>query len=72
VRVLKEGELRAGDSVTFITRDEHAVSVGGCRFPIRCDDSNQDLLRRASELPALPETARLFQEALWEPDEMGA
>ena len=44
----------AGDSATFIARAEDSVSISissrlHCRW-----FSNQDLLRRASNLPALP------------------
>jgi len=71
LRVLKEGAVSAGDAVTFIARDEHAVSVADVVSLYVADDSNQDLLRRASHLPALPEDWRdYFRKRLWEPDEV--
>jgi MOSC domain-containing protein YiiM len=71
LRVLEEGEVSAGDSVTFTARDEHAVSVSDIVSLYVADDSNQDLLRRASKLPALPEDWRdYFRKRLWEPDEV--
>ena len=53
--VTREGEVAAGDAVTWIARDDHAISVADVVDLYRADAANQDLLRRASELPALPE-----------------
>jgi MOSC domain-containing protein YiiM len=67
--VSQEGEVTAGDTVTFIARDEHAVSVADVVSLYVADGENQDLLRRASKLPALPESWRdYFRQRLWEPD----
>jgi MOSC domain-containing protein YiiM len=67
--VSQEGEVTAGDTVTFIARDEHAVSVADVVSLYAADGANQDLLRRASNLPALPESWRdYFRQRLWEPD----
>jgi MOSC domain-containing protein YiiM len=52
---LKEGRVTAGDSVEWLTS--------------KADETNQDLLRRASELPALPPFWRdYFRKRLWDPD----
>ena len=52
--VLEEGRITAGDSVEWLTRDEHGVTVADVVNLYKADETNQDLLRRASELPALP------------------
>jgi len=67
--VSQEGEVAAGDGVMFIARDEHAISVADVVALYTADGANQDLLRRASKLPALPEDWRdYFRQRLWEPD----
>ena len=67
--VLQEGEVTAGDSFELIARDEHGVTVADVVALYTVDAANQDLLRRVSELPALPEGWReYFRKRLWEPD----
>ena len=67
--VLEEGQVTAGDSVERITRDERGVTVADIVNLYKADKMNQDLLRRASELPALPPFWRdYFRERLWDPD----
>jgi MOSC domain-containing protein YiiM len=67
--VLQEGEVTAGDSFELIARDEHGVTVADVVALYAADATNQDLLRRVSELPALPEGWReYFRKRLWEPD----
>jgi len=67
--VLKEGRVSPGDSVEWLTRDEHGVTVTDIVNLYKADEANQDLLRRASELPALPPFWReYFRERLWDPD----
>jgi MOSC domain-containing protein YiiM len=67
--VLREGEAAAGDSVEFLAQDEYGVTVAEVVALYTADASNQDLLRRVSELPALPEGWReYFRKRLWEPD----
>jgi MOSC domain-containing protein YiiM len=67
--VLREGEVAAGDPLRLLARDEHAVTVADIVSLYSADAANQELLRRASELPALPEDWReYFRRRLWEPD----
>ena len=67
--MLEEGRITAGDSVEWLTRDEHGVTVADIVNLYKADEANQDLLRRASELPALPPFWRdYFRERLWDPD----
>ena len=67
--VLQEGEVTAGDSFELIARDEHGVTVADVVALYAAGAANQDLLRRVSDLPALPEGWRdYFRKRLWEPD----
>ena len=68
--VLKEGEVAAGDSIELIEGDEHNIPVADVVNLYRGDATNQDLLRRVSELPSLPNTWReYFHKRLWNPDD---
>jgi MOSC domain-containing protein YiiM len=67
--VLREGEVGAGDPFELLARDEHAITVADIVSLYTADAENQDLLRRASELPSLPNGWRdYFRKRLWEPD----
>ena len=67
--VSREGEVAAGDAVTLTAHDEKAISVTDIVKLYTADGENQELLRRASKLPALPEGWRdYFRQRLWEPD----
>jgi MOSC domain-containing protein YiiM len=67
--VAREGEVTAGDTVTLIARDDLAISVAAIVGLYTADAANQDLLRQASELSALPESWRnYFRKRLWAPD----
>src|SRR2546425_9193956 len=70
--VLREGDIGAGDSIDLVAGDDSHISVADVVGLYAADAANQDLLRRASELPALPESWReYFRERLWEPDDGG-
>ena len=58
--VLKEGEVAAGDSVELLERDDHNVPVADIVNLYRGDVGNQELLRRVSELPSLPNSWREY------------
>jgi MOSC domain-containing protein YiiM len=67
--VLQEGDIAAGDALELVTRNDGHLTVADITALYTADAGNQDLLRRASELPALPESWReYFRERLWEPD----
>jgi MOSC domain-containing protein YiiM len=67
--VLQEGEVGAGDSIELLERDEHSIPVADVVNLYRGDATNQNLLRRVSELPSLPESWRdYFRKRLWDPD----
>jgi MOSC domain-containing protein YiiM len=68
--VLKEGEVAAGDSIELLEKDGHNIPVADVVNLYRRDATNQDLLRRASELPSLPKSWRdYFRTRLWSPDD---
>ena len=68
--VLREGDIAAGDAIERLSEDEHRISVADVVRLYAADAANQELLRRASELPTLPESWRqYFRERLWEPDQ---
>jgi MOSC domain-containing protein YiiM len=67
--VLREGEIGAGDPLDLVAEDESRITVADVVGLYAADAANQDLLRRASELPSLPESWReYFRERLREPD----
>lgn len=67
--VVQEGEIGAGDSVDLVAEDDSRITVADVVELYAVDAANQDLLRRASELSALPKSWREhFRERLWEPD----
>jgi MOSC domain-containing protein YiiM len=67
--VMQEGDIAAGDALELVTRNDGHLTVADITALYTADAGNQDLLRRASELPALPESWReYFRERLWEPD----
>ena len=68
--VIKEGEISAGDSIELLKRDEEGVTVADIVNLYRRDATNQDLLRRVSELSSLPKSWRdYFRKRLWNPDD---
>ena len=58
--VSKEGDVAAGDAITILARDRHAISVPDIVGLYTADKSNQDLLRRVTVLPGLPENWREY------------
>ncbi len=67
--VLREGQVTVGDAIELLALDEHRVTVADVVNLYTADAKNQDLLRRVSELPALPAGWRdYFRKRLWDPD----
>lgn len=63
--VVREGTVEAGDAVALIERGEHGVTIADITRLYAYDRRNRDLLRRAVDLPALPEAWRgYFREQL--------
>ena len=68
--VAEEGEVAAGDSIELLKRDEHNVTIADVVNLYHKDATNQEMLRRVSELPSLPESWReYFRKRLWNPDD---
>ena len=67
--VLREGEVAAGDSIQFTAQERGGLTVADIVNLYTVDAENQELLRRATEYSALPESWRdYFRERLWDPD----
>ncbi|MEA2239271.1 MAG: hypothetical protein QOC81_3995 [Thermoanaerobaculia bacterium] len=66
--VSKEGDVSAGDAVALTPSREPAITVAEFVSIYAGNGKNQDLLRRASEVPAIPEGWRdYFHQRLREP-----
>jgi MOSC domain-containing protein YiiM len=67
--VVREGDVARGNSLEFVGRDEHGVTVADIASLYARDRDNEDLLRRAVDVPALPESWKgYFKKRLFEPD----
>jgi len=67
--VVREGQVAAGNAIAYVSREQHGVRVRDVVSLYGSDAENQELLRRVSELPALPQSWRdYFRKRLWEPD----
>ena len=66
--VLEEGEVSAGDEIALISRDENNVTVADITRLYVSEKDNLDLLRRAVQIEALPESWRgYFRHQIEEP-----
>jgi MOSC domain-containing protein YiiM len=67
--VIREGEVENGDAIEFIEKQETGVTITDIVNLYTVDSRNQELLRRATELPALPQSWKdYFQKRLWNAD----
>lgn len=67
--VLREGEVAADDPIEWIDKQEGALTIADIVNLYATDSENQDLLRRATQLPALPEGWKeYFRKRLWDAD----
>ena len=67
--VLREGEVEAGDPLELIAAPRDRMSVADIARLYTADAPDQELLRRVSELAALPDGWRAhFRARLWKPD----
>ena len=63
--VMREGDVAAGDDIDLVAADEQTVSVADINVLYTAQAADRELLRRASVLPALPESWREhFRERL--------
>lgn len=62
-RVLQEGEVAAGDTLALVNRDENNITVADITQLYTREKNDPELLQRATQLEALPESWRdYFQE----------
>ena len=67
--VRREGAIAAGDPIERLSGESAGVTIAEVVRLYVGDDREQELLRRASELPDLPEVWRsYFRGRLWKPD----
>jgi MOSC domain-containing protein YiiM len=67
--VLREGEVEMGDAIAFTEKQESGVTITDIVNLYSTDSQNQELLRRATELPALPQSWKdYFRKRLWDAD----
>lgn len=68
--VLREGDVGAGDPIELAAAADTSLSVADVVELYAGDADNQELLRRATQAAALPESWRdYFRKRLWQPDE---
>ena len=67
--VIREGEVEDGDPIEFIEKQETGVTITDIVKLYTVDSRNQELLRRATELSALPQSWKdYFRKRLWNAD----
>jgi MOSC domain-containing protein YiiM len=67
--VLREGEVAAGDPIQYQLSQEGGMTIADIVNLYTVDSENQELLRRATQLPALPDGWKeYFRKRLWDAD----
>jgi MOSC domain-containing protein YiiM len=67
--VIREGEVKNGDAIEFIEKQETEVTITDIVNLYSIDSQNQELLCRATQVPALPESWKdFFRKRLWDAD----
>ncbi len=67
--VRREGEVAAGDAIEYVHQEDGGVTISDIVDLYVSDFANQELLRRASELAALPDSWKeYFRTRLWDAD----
>ena len=67
--VIREGEIENGDAIEFTEKQETGVTITDIVNLYSIDSQNQELLRRATEVPALPQSWKdFFRKRLWDAD----
>ena len=68
--VLREGDAAAGDPIYYEDRQEGGLTVADIVNLYTVDSENQELLRRATVSPALPDSWKeYFRKRLWDADD---
>jgi MOSC domain-containing protein YiiM len=67
--VIREGEVKNDDAIEFIEKQETGVTITDIVNLYSIDSQNQELLRRATQVPALPQSWKdFFRKRLWDAD----
>jgi MOSC domain-containing protein YiiM len=67
--VAREGDVAKGNALELVGRDQHGVTVADIVSLYARDRDNEELLRRAVDVPALPESWKGYlRKRLFEPD----
>jgi MOSC domain-containing protein YiiM len=67
--VIREGEVENGDAIEFTEKHETGLTITDIVNLYTVDSRNQELLRRATELSALPQSWKdYFRKRLWNAD----
>jgi MOSC domain-containing protein YiiM len=67
--VIREGEVKKDDAIEFTEKQETGVTITDIVNLYTVDSQNQELLRRATEVPALPQSWKdYFRKRLWNAD----
>jgi len=67
--VIREGDVENGDAIEFTEKQKTGVTITDIVNLYLIDSHNQELLRRATELPALPQSWKdYFRKRLWDAD----
>ena len=67
--VVREGSISPGDPIQIVSEAQPTVTVAEIARLYTADEAEQDILRRASEIAALPDSWReYFRTRLWDPD----
>lgn len=67
--VIREGEVEKGDAIEFTQEQNPGLTIMDIVNLYTIDSENQELLRRAIELPALPQSWKdYFRKRLWNAD----
>ncbi len=67
--VIREGEVQTGEAIEFTEKQEAGVTITEIVNLYTVDSQNQELLRHATELPALPQAWKdYFRKRLWNAD----
>ena len=67
--ILRQGDVAAGDTIEYTDQQESGVTIADMVRLYTSNFETQELLRRATELPAPPNGWKdLFRKHRWDPD----
>ena len=65
--MLRDGEVEEGDAIEFSEQQKNGVTITDIVNLYSADSQNQELLHRATELSALPQSWKIIPETPWMP-----